>query len=338
MTITTDAPATPPPPPEKRHTGRKILKWVVLAVVLIVIIGLVALYMNLNRIVRSTVESQSTASLNLNTDLEAANVSLFGGKVGLRNFSMDSPQGFAAPDMMSLGGIDVGVKLGELRQDPLRVDQITVTDPKMIIEMQGTKFNIKQFVDSLPAGEEAPPGEEPMKLIINSLKVQGAQVVFKPDLAALSSLPGIGKNLEGLRQEYVLNIPTLEMQNVGTAEGNQNGAEIKEVVSLLVTELAAKAAESEDLPPELRNVLNLNVSEMAEMAKQKLGEELNKQIDKISQDLSKKLPPEVGGALKGVLDKPEELKKDPGKALQEGLGGLLKKPDEKAPAPTTQPK
>ena len=56
------------------------------------------------------------------------------------------------------------------------------------------------------------------------------------------------------------------------------------------------------------------------------------------QDLSKKLPPEVGGALKGVLDKPEELKKDPGKALQEGLGGLLKKPDEKAPAPTTQPK
>ena len=98
----------------------------------------------------------------------------------------------------------------------------------------------------------------------------------------------------------------------------------------------AKAAESEDLPPELRNVLSLNVTEMAEMAKQKLGEELNKQIDRVSEDLSKKLPPEVGGALKDLTADPEALKKDPGKAIQQGLGGLLKKPEQAPPA--TQPK
>jgi uncharacterized protein involved in outer membrane biogenesis len=334
MTTTTDAPATPPPPPEKRKGGAwRIAKFVILAVVLILVMGLVVLYLNLNRIVRSTVEKQSTASLNLKTELESANVSLFGGQVGLRNFKLDSPAGFKAPNMMSLGGIDVGVKLSELRDDPLRVNQITITDPKMVIEMSGTKFNIKQFIDTLPPSEG-----ETMKLIINNLKVEGAQVVFRPDVAALSSLPGVGKNLEGLKEEYVLSIPTLEMQNIGTGEGNENGAEIKEIVTLLVTQLSAKAAESEQLPPELRNVLNLNVSELTKMAKAKLGEELNKQLGKINEDLSKKLPPEAAGALKGVLDKPEELKKDPGKAIQQGLGGLLKKPAEKTAPPATQPK
>ena len=154
MTTTTDAPATPPPPPpEPRRSGRKVLKIIVVAILIISIGSGFALYLNLNRIVRSTVEKQATASLNLKTELEGANVSLLGGKVSLSNFKTASPQGFNAPNMLQLGALDVGVKLSELREDPLRVNQITITDPKMVIEMQGTKFNIKQFIESLPPSE-----------------------------------------------------------------------------------------------------------------------------------------------------------------------------------------
>src|SRR5207244_12086242 len=121
------------------------------------------------------------------------------------------------------------------------------------IEMQGTAFNIKKFVDSLPAGEDKPAadGKPPMKLVIGDLKVTGAQVILKPDLAALSALPGVGQNLGGLKQEYVLSIPPLEMQNVGSGDGNKIGAASKEIVSLLVTQLAAKADNSKLLPPKL---------------------------------------------------------------------------------------
>src|SRR5687768_11010647 len=105
MTTTTDVPSTPPPAPESRKSGggKRIFKLVVLAVIVVIAVALVALYLNLNSIVRRTVEKQSTASLNLKTELESANVSLFGGKIGLRNFKLDSPAGFMADDMMSLG-------------------------------------------------------------------------------------------------------------------------------------------------------------------------------------------------------------------------------------------
>lgn len=323
------APATPP-----RRRGGK-LKWIALVILLLLIIGGVALYINLNSIVRRTVERQSAKSLNVPTELGGANVSLFGTSVSLSNFQVGQPQGFGESTMMSLGEVDVDVSVNELREDPLRVRQITIRDPRLVIEMKGKEFNIKQFIDQLPPGEDKPvEGEEPMKLLINDLQVQGAQVVFRPDVAALSSLPGIGQQLKGLKQEYVLSIPPLEMQNVGTGEGNQNGAEIKEIVSMLVSQLAAKATESEQLPPELRQILSMNVEDLTNLAKQKLGEEVNKQLGKVSEELKEKLPGEAGKAVEGVLKDPGAAVKDPGKAIEKGLGDLLGQP--KKPGPTTR--
>lgn len=335
---TSPQPADAPPPRRKKHRVLRIVTWTIVVIIVLIVIGLVALYLNLNSIVRSTVQKQSQAQLNVPTSLQSANVNIFGGDVALKGFDVGSPQGFDAPHMMSLGGVNVGVNLGQLRQDPMRVDQITITNPKLVIEMHGMKFNVKQFIDNLPAGEPktTPEQKKPLKLIINDLKVQGAQVVFRPDVQALSSLPGIGKNLSGLKQEYTLSIPTLDMQNVGTGAGNENGAAIKDVVSLLVTKLAEKATQSTDLPPELRNVLNLNVGDLANMSKTKLGQAAQEQLGKISQDLSKNLPPEAANAVKqglgGVIGQvtgttqpastqPED--NNAAKALEQGLGNLL---------------
>src|SRR5688500_16734141 len=218
----TPATTTPPPPADQppRKRGGK-LKWVALVILLLLIVGGVVLYMKLNSIVRSTVEKQSTASLGVNTDLAAANVSLLGQSVSLRDFNVSQPQGFGDAAMMSLGGIDVDVSVNELRQDPLRVGQITIKDPKLVIEMKGKEFNIKKFIDQLPPGEDKPvDNQEPLKLIINDLQVRGAQVVFRPDIQAMSSLPGIGDALKGMKQEYVLSIPDLAMQHGGAGGGN----------------------------------------------------------------------------------------------------------------------
>ena len=325
-TVATTSPVTPAEqtrPPGKR--GGK-LKWVLLALLLLLIVGGVVLYMNLNAIVRSTVEKQSANSLGVNTDLEAANVSLLGQSVSLRNFQVAQPQGFGEQAMMSLGGVDVDVSVNELRQDPLRVGEITIRDPKLVIEMKGRDFNIKKFIDQLPAGEDKPvDNQEPLKLIINDLKVQGAQVVFRPDVQAMSSLPGIGEQLKGLKQEYVLTIPDLAMQNVGTGEGNQNGAEVKEIVTLLISELSSKATQSEQLPPELRQLLSLNVADITNLAKQKLGEEVNKHLGRVTEDLKAKLPPDAAQAVEGILKDPGAALKDPGKAIEQGLGDILAK-------------
>src|SRR5439155_9586037 len=143
------------------------------------------------------------------------------------------------------------------------------------------------------------------------------------------------------------------MQNVGSGAGNQNGAAIKEVISLLVTQLAAKATESDQLPPELRQVLSLNVKDITNMVKAKIGAQVDKQLGKITQDLSKKLGGEAGQAIGDILKNSTgtggagtggastggatSLPTDASKAIEQGLGGLLGNRDKKKPKPTTQP-
>ncbi|MGB7158629.1 MAG: hypothetical protein WBD40_11220 [Tepidisphaeraceae bacterium] len=320
------ASATPPPPRKKRG----LLKWTLLSLLVIILGGGALLYINLNRIVRATVEKQSAASLNVPTTLGGANVSLFGGRVSLSDFTVGSPAGFNAERMLSLGEISVGTKLSELRNEPIRIQTIDVVRPRMTLEMQGTQFNVKKFIDALPPTDPS----ETMKLVIDNLKVSGAEVVFKPDPSALASL-GIKPESLNLKPEYILQIPNIEMNNIGTGEGAQNGAAVKEVVTLLVTSMASKATASEQIPPELRAILKGNVSDMVNVAKAKLGEEMNKQVGKITEDLKSKLGSELGGTVGEALKDPNKLKEDPGKAIQEGLGGLLNR--EKGGA-TTQPK
>ena len=94
--------------------------------------------MKLDEIVRRTVQTQASSSLNVPTTLKSANVSLLGGSVKLNDFDINAPAGFKTPQMMSLGGIGVGVKVSELRDEPIKISTIDITDPKMVIEMSGT--------------------------------------------------------------------------------------------------------------------------------------------------------------------------------------------------------
>jgi hypothetical protein len=334
---TTAAPSTPPPPPRK--SGLRIVRWIFLVLLLVILVGGAVLYFKLNEIVRRTVEKQSTNSLNQKTELQSANVSILGGNVRLNNFKISSPAGFEIPEMMTLGAIAVDTSFGELRQDPVRISSIDIEQPKMVIEMKGTSFNIKKFIDSLPPGEDKPPAEggEPLKLVIGALNVKGATVVMRPDVATIKAVPGADKL--DIKSEYTLKIPDIAMKDIGTGEGSKNGAAVKDVVTLLVREMAAKAAQSEQLPPELRQLLSMNVADITALAKAKLGEEVNKQIEKLGGELSEKVGGEAGKALEGVLKNPQEAAKDPGKTLQQGLGNILGgKKDEKTPPPATTPK
>src|SRR5690348_2668819 len=96
MGMTTDNPTSssaPAPAPRKR-SGLRIFLWIVIVIVLIIVIGAAVVMFKLDEIVRSTVQTQSAASLNVPTQLQSANVSLLGGSVKLNGFDIGSPSGF----------------------------------------------------------------------------------------------------------------------------------------------------------------------------------------------------------------------------------------------------
>lgn len=279
----------------------KIAKWIVLGLVVLIIVALTIAWLSINGIVRRTVETQATNSLNVQTTLGSANVSLLGGSLGLRDLQIASPQGFEAPRMFTLGGLDVGVSLGRLRGDPIGIDRIVIDKPRLVVEQSQGKFNFKVLMDQ-QSKQPSEGGKEdqgqPMRLIIHDLAVNDAQVVLRP------GIPGLAKEIN-------VPVPSFNLKEIGSGEGNKNGVAIKQVVMLVVTSLAQKASQSDLLPGDVKQLLSLNVDQV----KEQVQAEVNKQLGKITQQLGNALPPEAG--------------KDAGKALEKGLGGLLKGTDNK---------
>ena len=319
----------------------KIFKRVLLGVVLLIVVAALVVYFNLNRIVKNQVQAQATDSLNLTTTLDSARLALFGGQLSLNGLQIASPQGFSAPHLITLGGADVGVHYGQLTKDPVRINHITLKNPTLMVEQAGGKMNFQAVMAQDSKTPQQPPAAdgkrkegEPMKLIIDQLDVSGAVVVIRP-------------GLPGLKDEIRVLIPSLSLTNIGNAEGNGNGAAIKEVVMQVVTALVAKAQESGGLPAQLRQILNVNLNDVAQKLGGKFQNELAKIAPALGQDLSQQLDKTMNGLGKNgpgknlgndvLKDLDTGGKIDPGKMLGGVLNKGADKPRKRDRQPQTQP-
>ena len=185
---------------------KKLIIRIGLGVIGLVLIVLLILYFRLNGIVKRTVEQQATNSLNLQTEVGGAQLSLFGGSLSLDEIQIASPQGFAAPFMLRLEEGDVKVKYGQLRQDPIRITSLVLDEPRLVIEQTNGKFNFSALTEL-----SSRDTQDPMKLIIDDLQIKDATVVLRP-------------GLPGLQNELKVPIPSLTLKNVGTGDGAENGA------------------------------------------------------------------------------------------------------------------
>jgi hypothetical protein len=272
----------------------KLIRRIIFAVVLLVVLAGVVVYFSLDRIIKNTVQSQATSSLNLNTTLGSANLSLFGGKLNLSNLQIASPSGYSSPKMFGVGSTDLAVSYGQLRNDPVHVGAITIASPKLIIEQKNGQFNFKQAMDGMPKSDAAPSDSKPLKLVIDQLTLTNPQVVVK----------GLGAT------DIPVTLPSLELKNIGTGDGAQNGAAVKDVVVQIITAMAASASNSSALTAEFKTILSANVG----AAMTKLGAEAQKRV-------ANAIPGEVGQSLSKLVADPQALAKNPEKAVQSLLGG-----------------
>lgn len=288
----------------------KIFRRILLVVVLLVVIAGVAVYYHLDSIIRSTVETQSSASLQLPTSLKSAKLALFGGKVDLTQFDIGSPKGFTAEHMFELGGLGVAVDYGQLTKEPVRIKTITINQPKFVLEQADGKMNFKAVMDSLPPTD---PNAKTLKVIIDELTVNDALVDVR-----LGNMPGLGA-----MKPIEIKVPSLTLKNIGNADNAQNGAAMKDVVMQVATALAGKAGDSANFPDQLKGMLKANLTEVAG----KLGGEFTKQLGSITQNMQGELNKIAPGVDVNKLVPTKDL--DPEKALGGLLGGNKDKKKDK---------
>ncbi len=260
---------------------RKSFRRLLLGVSAILVIGGGVVYLNLNRIVRRTIESQATNSLQLTTTLESARLSLLGGQLTLDDLSIASPKGFATPKMFIVDGATVAVRYGELRATPIRIQSISINNPTVVVERADGRFNF-QAINLKSSDSE-------MKLVIDELTVHNANVILRPNISGLDDL-----------KEIKVVLPKLTMKSIGTGDGAQNGAAIKDVVAQVMSAVASQAGDlAEQLPEQFRAALadqaRAITGELRGKLNEKLGESLkgtglDKQLDKaLDQNLNKLL-------------------------------------------------
>ena len=291
------------------------LKWyrsvkILVSLVLLLVIGVVVLYVYRNALVRSAVESQANSSLGVKTTVKSADLGLFGGTLELGDLRIGSPKGYKADQMFTLNELDLGVNYGDLRKEPVRVKRIVIDKPKAVLEYEGGKFNFQAMMDQM-AGQnpKTEKGKEPVKLIVEELTVKDAAVVVRAPM---------------LPNEITINIPTVTLNNVGTGDGHQNGAAIRDVIGATLSALAAKAAES----PQLLNFDQLRgqLESQARQVASQVSKQLENQVNAITKDLGKEINKVAPGVNVDKALKDVTGDKDPVKAVGNLIGG---KKDEK---------
>jgi hypothetical protein len=239
------------------------MRWasrIALGVLALAILAAGIAFLDADRLIQSAVEREGTRSLRLATTLGSARLQLFSGKLALHGLAIASPPGFAAPHMLEARAVELAVSFSELRREPIHVASIAVDRPVLVIEQSGGALNFRKAMERMPP---EPKGKQPLRLVIDELRIAGAQVVVRP-------------GIPGLERELTLQMPAIQLKDIGRGRGANNGAALREVTMQVVSALAAQAAKSSALPPQVRALLELNAARTSPAA---LGKALLQQFE-----------------------------------------------------------
>jgi hypothetical protein len=249
---------------------------ILVAVVFLLVAG-VALF--INPIVRAGVEKGGSAALKVPVHLDRALIR-WTGHATLGGFQIGNPAGFTEPRSVAFDRIDVAVGPADLFKEVIHIGEVTIVKPDLTLEFSGTKNNLSALSNNLSGGEKTPeakPAEKApgKKFLIHKLRIQEGTVRFKSDL-----LPG---------GAHSVTLPSVELDNVGTAQGGATLGEILGTVLDSLTQGALKAGEG-ILPAGLLDNLRRGIRDLPARTVeefQKETEELKKEADPA--ELQKKL-------------------------------------------------
>ncbi len=213
-------------------------------ILVLIVAGVVFLYLSLNRVIRSAVETYGPEVTKSEITLGGINVSPLSGEAQLSNLVVGNPPGFKTPSAFKLGAMRVSLEVGSVLSDTIAIREIIISAPEITYELGpgGSNIavlqkNVQEFTggggkDGSGSPEAAGGGK---KVTIDRLLVENATLHVS---AAI---------LKG--EAITLPLPNIEMKDIGKEKGGQ-GASLATVVEKVLKEInrsAAKAVAKIDL-------------------------------------------------------------------------------------------
>jgi hypothetical protein len=213
---------------------KKIILFILLALVLILAGTVLYVLTNLNSIVKAAIEKYGSQATKTAVRVSSVKIKLKNGEGAVLGLKVANPSGFSFPSIITLDNIAVRIEVNSVTSTPVVIDNILISGPEVYYEMKEsgtTNVDVlkKNLTSSGSPTEEKPQksskGKE-IKLTVRKLVFEKGKVHVR--IAKLADKP------------YTVELPRLELTDIGK-HGGATPAEIARITASALAEETAKA-------------------------------------------------------------------------------------------------
>lgn len=210
----------------------------VVLVILLVVVGLVV-GANLGAIVKAGMETVGPKVTQTTLTVDKVSVSIIGGSAGVKGLVLGNPEGYKAPQSISVGDAAVSLAPGSLLSDKIVIRSVKVLAPEITFEGNPLgENNLTKIMANVDAttgsggqastNAAAAPGQKPAKkLEVDDFVITGAKV---------------HANLTGLvNKEVTLPLPDIHLTDLGKNSDGITAADLTKTVLSEITTGTIKA-------------------------------------------------------------------------------------------------
>ncbi|MDZ7661118.1 AsmA family protein [Thiohalophilus sp.] len=261
------------------------MKKVILSLFALVVIAIAAavfyVLTNLDAIVKDTIEKYGSEATQTAIRVDKVKIKLTEGDGAVYGLTVANPEGFELAHAISLGETAMGIDFKSIREEPYVINHITVRGPRVFFEVNAnTKANLnelkKNLVMSQPAAKES---SETEKSAAKQPRLIIRRITFEQG--------GIAAKVTPLNKDYELNLPNINMTDLGGSQGATPGELTREILQRLIDvtidEIRKKGidAELDKLKSEAREKVEEEKARLKDEADSKIDEEKKKAEDKL---------------------------------------------------------
>lgn len=188
---------------------KKILLRVLIVLVVLVAAAVLVVGLFLDSIVKKGVETVGPQITKVDVKLNSVSLSLFSGSGTIKGLVVGNPEGYKAPQAISIGLASMAVSPGSLLSDKIVVRSLRLESPEITFEGGPVKNNLKQILDNVNAStggetssEETKSTKPGKKIEVDDFVITGAKVHVGTGGTTLSlpeiHLTDLGKGSDGI--------------------------------------------------------------------------------------------------------------------------------------------
>jgi hypothetical protein len=191
---------------------KKLFLGVIVGLVVLIVVAVIAVGFFLGAIVKTGMETVGPIITQVSIKVDAVHLSLLTGSAGVKGLVVGNPEGYKAPQAISVGSTAVGVNPFSVLSDKIIVRSVRVEAPEITFE--GNPFSgnnlstIMKNVNAATKGGGSEPantaaksaGQAGKKIEVDDFLITGAKVNFNGVILPLPDihLTNLGKDKDGI--------------------------------------------------------------------------------------------------------------------------------------------